>query len=58
MADASSVYGAHFGQGSGSILEYTYCSGSELKLIDCSITADLDYYNCLHTYDVGVRCCK
>lgn len=59
MVDALSLYGAPFGQGNGSILEHTSCSGSKLKLIDCSITDYSDYYGyCYHSDDVGVRCCK
>ena len=61
FADALALYRARFGQGSGSILERTYCSGSELKLIDCSLIDYPDYYHyyyCDHADDAGVSCCK
>ena len=58
-ADALALLRAPFGQGNGSILERTYCSGSELKLIDCSFFDYPDYYGlCHHGEDAGVRCCK
>jgi hypothetical protein len=58
-ADASYFYGATFGQGNGSILERTDCSGSELKLIDCTFTDYSDKNgHCNHAQDIGVRCCK
>ena len=59
FADALALYNAPFGQGSGSILERTYCSGSELKLIDCNLIDYHDYYYlCDHADDAGVKCCK
>lgn len=57
--DALALYRSPFGQGNGSILERTHCSGSELKLIDCRITDYPDQIGyCNHADDAGVRCCK
>ena len=56
-ADALVLYGAPFGQGNGSILERAYCSGSELKLIDCRLSDYHDSY-CYRGEGTGVRCCK
>ena len=59
MADALALSRAPFGQGSGSILERTYCTGSELKLINCPISDYPDYYTvCDHSDDAAVQCCK
>ena len=54
--DALALHRAPFGQGNGSILDYINCRGSEFRVVDCP-TID-DYFNCNHTEDAGVRCCK
>ena len=51
-----------FGQGEGAILEEAYCTGSEMKLIECHLYDCPDYdmssrFYCTHADDVGVRCC-
>ena len=51
---------AAFGQGLGSILERTYCWGSEVELTECNLVDNRDTYtsSCTHREDIGVRCCK
>ena len=54
---ALAVRRAHFGQGSGLILEVVLCFGHEETLTAC------DYHDandgiCNHGEDAGVQCCK
>ena len=59
ILDALALYGTPFGQGNGSILERIDCTGSEPRLIDCSIyDYSEEHLLCDHADDVGVRCCK
>ena len=45
-----------FGGGSrGILLDDVYCTGSELRLIDCP-HSDIGVHNCDHTNDAAVRC--
>ena len=45
-----------FAAGTGSIfLDDVQCSGSELRLIDCSHSG-IGTQSCLHSQDAGVRC--
>ena len=47
---------AAFGEGTGQIwLDNVLCTGSELRLIDCSANP-LGSHNCRHSEDAGVRC--
>ena len=48
---------AHFGQGSGLILEEIICFGHELSLIACHYRDENDSY-CHHIENAGVQCCK
>ena len=48
---------AHFGQGSGLILEEIVCFGHELSLTACHYHDENDSF-CHHVEDAGVQCCK
>ena len=53
--DATAYTNAHFGQGNGPIgLDNVGCSGSELRLVDCSY--DSHTSDCSHVEDAGVLC--
>ena len=50
---AIAFFGAHFGEGSGSIfLDEVSCTGSEERLVDCPS----DDHDCEHFEDAGVQC--
>ena len=55
---ASAYYGgARFGQGAGyGILKVSSCSGSEGRLVDCTLNKNGYYESCGHNEDIGVRC--
>ena len=49
--------GAHFGQGSGSILkDHVDCSGQESSLLECPSRAGSLCTGCTHANDAGVTC--
>ena len=54
-AGVSTYRSAHFGQGTGPIfMDDVACSGSELRLLDCSYDSDTSADS--HSEDAGVRC--
>ena len=52
---AISVGGAYFGEGSGPVLGYIYCGGTESNLAQCS-RGGVGQRDCHHGRDVGVIC--
>ena len=46
-----------FGTGTGMIMEQVRCSGTEMRITDCTIR-DVPDGECNHNEDAGVRCCK
>ena len=46
---------AYFGEGSGPVLEYINCAGTEPNVTDCS-WGSVGQLNCHHGRDVGVIC--
>jgi hypothetical protein len=54
---ARAFWHAHFGQGSGLILEEIICFGHEMSLTACHYHDENDGY-CRHVEDAGVQCCK
>ena len=46
-----------FGMGTGMIIEQIRCSGTEQRLVDCTIR-DVTDGECNHNEDAGVRCGK
>ena len=46
-----------FGTGIGMIVEQVRCSGTEMRITDCTIR-DVPDGECNHNEDAGVRCCK
>ena len=52
---AISVGGAYFGEGSGPVLRYINCAGTESNLAQCS-WGSVGQLNCHHGHDVGVIC--
>ena len=57
IIDAQIVTYGSFGSGSGSILDYVSCSGTETTLTECVLIEN--YYGfgyCTHSQDTGLRC--
>ena len=53
--DAMAFTDAQFGQGTGPIfLDNVQCSGSEYRLIDCTLSTDAS--ECTHAEDASLRC--
>ena len=52
---AISVGDAYFGDGSGPVLEYIECIGTESNLAQCN-RGSVGQLNCHHGQDVGVIC--
>ena len=52
---AISVGDAYFGEGSGPVLQYIDCAGTELNVTQCS-RGSVGQRNCYHGKDVGVIC--
>ena len=52
---AISVGDAYFGEGSGPVLEYIDCAGTEPNVTECS-RGRVGQLNCHHGKDVGVIC--
>ena len=48
---------ARYGQGTGTIVEYIRCSGTESQLTECSIR-DVRDGECTHSDDASVQCCE
>ena len=48
---------AAFGTGTGMIVEQVRCSGTEIRLADCTIR-DIPDGECNHNEDAGLRCRK
>ena len=52
---AISVGGSYFGEGSGPVLAYNYCRGTESNLAQCSL-GSVGQRDCHHGRNVGVIC--